>query len=56
MNMVGRSLACDEQTLSGTRLDYAKVYVEFDALLSIVHVFQLRCTLSTKLSIITIDY
>jgi len=55
-SMVRRSLAYDEHTLSGTRLDYARVCVDLDASLPMVHVFQLRCRLSTKSIIITIDY
>jgi hypothetical protein len=56
VSMVGRSLACDEQTLSGTWLDYAKVCVELNASLSMVHVFQLRCRLFMELIIIMVDY
>jgi hypothetical protein len=39
MSIVGRPLTCDEHTLSGTQLDYARVCVELDASLQIIHVF-----------------
>jgi hypothetical protein len=55
-SLVGRPLAYDEHTFIGTRVDYARVCVELDALLPMVHVFHLRCRLSTKLIIVTIDY
>jgi hypothetical protein len=38
-SIVRRPLACDEQTLSDTQLDYARVCVELDTSLPMVHVF-----------------
>lgn len=55
-SLVGRPLAYDEHTFIGTRFDYARVCVELDALLPMVHVFHLQCRLSIKLIIVTIDY
>jgi len=37
--MVGRPLSYKEQTLNGTSLDYARVCIELDALLPMVHSF-----------------
>jgi hypothetical protein len=52
--MVGRPLACDEQTFNGTRLGYAYFCVKSDASLPMVHSFQLK--LSLDLIIVMVKY
>lgn len=55
-NMVGTPLACDEQKFNGTKLDYARVYIELDAQLPMVRNFQLQCRLSLDHITIMVEY
>ncbi|KAB5524654.1 hypothetical protein DKX38_022403 [Salix brachista] len=52
-SMVGKPLACDEATLQGSRLEYARVCIEIDATMPLVHRFQVASSLTE--SPITID-
>ncbi|KAJ6670092.1 GLYCINE-RICH CELL WALL STRUCTURAL PROTEIN 1.8-LIKE [Salix viminalis] len=47
-SMVGRPLACDEATFTGSRLDFARVCVEIDAMYHFVHHFNVITHLSKE--------
>ncbi|KAJ6356597.1 hypothetical protein OIU78_004652 [Salix suchowensis] len=47
-SMVGKPLACDENTLNCNRLEYARVCVEVDATFPYVHQFKVESQLSNK--------
>lgn len=55
-SMVGKPLACDEQTLNNIRFDYAWVCIELNALLPMVHSFQLKNRLSLDSIIVMVEY
>jgi hypothetical protein len=44
-SMAGRPLSCDEQTFNCTRLDYARVCIEIDAALPLIHQFEIETPL-----------
>ncbi|KAJ6397267.1 hypothetical protein OIU84_020269 [Salix udensis] len=52
-SMVGRPLASDEATLKGSRVEYARVCIEIEADMPLVHHFQVASTLTEEP--ITID-
>jgi hypothetical protein len=54
--MVGRLLACDEQTHNNTKLDYAQICIELDVSLLIAHSFQLEYKLSSDPIIVMVEY
>lgn len=54
--MVGRLVACDEQTYNNTKLDYAQICIELDVWLPIVHSFQLEYKLSSDPIIVMVEY
>nr|TKS17241.1 hypothetical protein D5086_0000020720 [Populus alba] len=55
-SMVGRPLSCDEQTFNNTRLDFARVCVEIDAALPLIHQFEIETPLSTEPILIKVEY
>jgi hypothetical protein len=55
-SMVGRQLACDEQTHNDTKLDYAQICIELDVSLPMVHNFQLEYKLSSDPIIVMVKY
>ena len=54
--MVGRPLSCDELTYGCTRLEYARLCVEVDAVLLFVHSFDINSPLSTTPITVTVEY
>ncbi|KAJ6941864.1 hypothetical protein NC652_007818 [Populus alba x Populus x berolinensis] len=55
-SMVGRPLSCDEQTFNNTRLDFARVCVEIDAALPLIHEFEIETPLSAEPILIKVEY
>ncbi|KAG5238004.1 DUF4283 domain-containing protein [Salix suchowensis] len=47
-SMVGKPLACDEATLKGSRMEYARVCIELDASSPPVHRFQVASSLTDE--------
>ncbi|KAJ6714827.1 ZINC KNUCKLE CX2CX4HX4C-RELATED [Salix viminalis] len=45
-SMVGKPLSCDELTISGKRLDYARLCIELDASLPFIHQFEVDSPLT----------
>ncbi|KAJ6925334.1 hypothetical protein NC651_009872 [Populus alba x Populus x berolinensis] len=55
-SMAGRPLSCDEQTFNSTRLDYARVCIEIDAALPLIHQFEIDIPLSVDPILIRVEY
>ncbi|KAB5547862.1 hypothetical protein DKX38_011268 [Salix brachista] len=55
-SMVGKPLANDEATLQGTRLEYARVCIEIEADLPLVHKFQVASSLSEDPITVDVTY
>ncbi|KAJ6287849.1 hypothetical protein OIU78_029184 [Salix suchowensis] len=55
-SMVGKPLASDEATLQGTRLEYARVCIEIEADLPLVHKFQVASSLSEDPITVDVTY
>ncbi|KAJ6430796.1 hypothetical protein OIU84_018328 [Salix udensis] len=55
-SMVGRPLSCDEQTYCCSRLDYARVCIELDAALPIIHHFAINTPFSESPLNIQVEY
>jgi len=55
-SMAGRPLSCDEQTYNCTRLDYARVCIEIDAALPLIHQFEIETPLSVEPILIQVEY
>ncbi|KAJ6419252.1 hypothetical protein OIU84_029379 [Salix udensis] len=55
-SMVGRPLSCDESTFSCSRLDFARVCVEIDASIPLVHKFEIVTPLSPEPLQIEVEY
>nr|TKR98215.1 hypothetical protein D5086_0000205750 [Populus alba] len=56
VSMVGRPLSCDEQTFNSTRLDFARVCIEIDAALPLIHEFEIETPLSAEPILIKVEY
>ncbi|KAJ6721436.1 GLYCINE-RICH CELL WALL STRUCTURAL PROTEIN 1.8-LIKE [Salix viminalis] len=55
-NMVGKPVASDEATIHGRRLEYARVCIEIDATVPLVHHFQVVSTLSDEPITVDVTY
>ncbi|KAJ6368447.1 hypothetical protein OIU78_000943 [Salix suchowensis] len=55
-SMVGRPLSCNESTFSCSRLDLARVWVEIDASIPLVHKFEIVTPLSPEPLHIEVEY
>ncbi|XP_061955562.1 uncharacterized protein LOC133677489 [Populus nigra] len=55
-SMAGRPLSCDEQTYNCTRLDYARVCIEIDAALPLIHQFEIETPLFVEPIMIQVEY
>ncbi|KAJ6304795.1 hypothetical protein OIU78_020371 [Salix suchowensis] len=55
-SMIGKPLSCDEQTIHCRRMDYARICVELNASLPIVHHFDVVSSLSTEPQRVTVEY
>ncbi|KAG5242022.1 zinc ion binding / nucleic acid binding protein [Salix suchowensis] len=55
-SMVGKPVASDEATLHGRRLEYARVCIEIDANVPLVHHFQVASTLSDEPITVDVTY
>ncbi|KAF9688550.1 hypothetical protein SADUNF_Sadunf01G0000100 [Salix dunnii] len=55
-SMVGRPLASDEATLHGTRVEYARVCIEIEADVPLVHHFQVASSLSEEPITVDVTY
>ncbi|KAJ6422909.1 hypothetical protein OIU84_023946 [Salix udensis] len=55
-SMVGRPLASDEATIQCTRLEFARVCVEIDASIPLVHNFQVQSSLSDEPITVDVSY
>ncbi|KAJ6408731.1 hypothetical protein OIU84_008431 [Salix udensis] len=55
-SMVGKPVASDEATLHGRRLEYARVCIEIDATVPLVHHFQVASTLSDEPITVDVTY
>ncbi|KAB5526630.1 hypothetical protein DKX38_020477 [Salix brachista] len=55
-SMVGTPLSCDEPTISCSRLDYARLCIELNASLPIIHQFEIESSLSEEPQLVKVDY
>ncbi|KAG5235255.1 DUF4283 domain-containing protein [Salix suchowensis] len=55
-SMVGKPLSCDEPTISCSRLDYARLYIELNASLPFIHQFEIESPLSDEPQLVKVDY
>uniref|UniRef100_A0A6N2N4Z9 DUF4283 domain-containing protein n=1 Tax=Salix viminalis TaxID=40686 RepID=A0A6N2N4Z9_SALVM len=55
-SMVGKPVASDEATIHGRRLEYARVCIEIDATVPLVHHFQVASTLSEEPITVDVTY
>ncbi|KAB5519348.1 hypothetical protein DKX38_023667 [Salix brachista] len=55
-SMVGKPVASDEATLHGRRLEYARVCIEIDAIVPLVHHFQVASTISDEPITVDVTY
>ncbi|KAB5521998.1 hypothetical protein DKX38_026317 [Salix brachista] len=55
-SMVGRPLASDEATLNGTRVEYARVCIEIEADVPLVHHFQVASSFSEEPITVDVTY
>ncbi|KAB5514313.1 hypothetical protein DKX38_028219 [Salix brachista] len=55
-SMVGKPLSCDELTISGRRMDYARLCVELDASLPFVHHFKVESPLTENPLKVSVEY